>query len=73
MTKKHFRQHWETYFLSLEDAELYAISAWVHNMKSKNQWNTFVGKVWDAYMAEYDKQARQTAEETQPQEGQAVH
>jgi hypothetical protein len=61
------------YFLNFNDAELYAISVWVANVKTKNQWNGFVGKVWDAYMAEYDKQTEQSAEETQPQERQSVH
>ena len=73
MTKKQFREHCEQYFLNFNDAELYAISVWVANAKSKNQWHGFVGKVWDAYMAEYDKQASQSAEESQPQKGQSVH
>ena len=60
MTKKHFRQHWEQYFLHFNDAELYAISALVHNMKSKNQWHGFVGKVWDAYTAQNDKETDQS-------------
>ena len=61
------------YFFNFNDAELYAISAWVANVETKNEWNGFEGKVWDAYMAEYDKQAEQSPEETQPQEYQSVH
>jgi len=73
MTPEDFRKNWEKYFLHFNDAELYAISAWVHNMKSKTQWHGFVGKVWDAYLAEHDKETEQTAEETQLPEGQSVH
>ena len=73
MTKKHFRQHWEKYFLSFNDAELYAISAWVQNVQAKNQWHGFVGKVWDAYMAQQDKDSEQTAEVSQSYEGKSVH
>ena len=72
-SKKHFRQHWEQYFLHFNDAELYAISARVHNVQAKNQWHGFVGKVWDAYTAQNDKETEQTVEQTQPQEGQSVH
>ena len=72
-SKKHFRQHWEQYFLHFNDAELYAISAWVQNVQAKNQWHGFVGKVWDAYTAQNDKETDQTVEQTQPQEGQSVH
>ncbi len=72
-SKKHFRQHWEQYFLHFNDAEHYAISAWVQNVQAKNQWHGFVGKVWDAYTAQNDKESDQTVEQTQPQEGQSVH
>ena len=72
-SKKHFRQHCEQYFLHFNDAELYAISAWVQNVQAKNQWHGFVGKVWDAYTAQNDKETDQTVEQTQPQEGQSVH
>ena len=73
MTKKQFREQWQPYFISFNDAELYAISVSVHQMKSKNHWNQRVGKVWDAYMAQYDKQDEELVEETQPQDGQSVH
>ena len=73
MTKVHFRKHWQPYFASFNDAELYAISVWIHQMKSKSHWNQWVGRVWDAYMAQYDKQDEELVEETQPQDGQPVH
>ena len=73
MTKKQFREQWEPVFINFNDAELYAISIWVHQMKSKNHWNQRVGKVWDAYMAQQDKEPEQIAEQTQPHEGQPVH
>ena len=73
MTKKQFREQWQPYFISFNDAELYAISVSVHQMNSKNHWNQWVGRVWDAYMAQYDKQDEELVEETQPQDGQSVH
>lgn len=73
MKPEEFRKHWEKYFINFNDAELYAISAWVQNVQAKNQWHGFVGKVWDAYLAEHDKETEQTAEETQLPEGQSVH
>ena len=73
MTKKNFRANWEQVFVGYNDAELYAISVWVHTMQEKNQWNGFVGKVWDAYMAQQDKETEKTVEQTQPHEGQSVH
>jgi phosphatidylinositol kinase/protein kinase (PI-3 family) len=73
MTKKQFREQWQPYFISFNDAELYAISVSVYQMKPKNHWNQRVGKVWDAYMAQYDKQEEELVEETQPQDGQSVH
>ena len=72
MTRKHFRDHWQPYFASFNDAELYAISIWVAQMRGKNHWNQYVGKVWDAYTAQYDKQTEQLAEATQ-EDGQSVH
>lgn len=73
MTKKNFRENWEQVFINYTDAELYAISLWIHQMKEKNHWNQWVGRVWDAYMAQYDKQEEELVEETQPQDGQSVH
>ena len=72
MTKKQFKEHWQPYFASFNDAELYAISVWIHQCKAKNHWNQYVGKVWDAYSAQFDKQTEDVAEET-PQDGQSVH
>ena len=72
MTKKQFREQWQPYFISFNDAELYAISVWVHQCKAKNHWNQYVGKVWDAYSAQFDKQTEDVVEET-PQDGQSVH
>ena len=72
MTKKQFKEHWQPYFASFNDAELYAISVWVHQMKTKNHWNQYVGRAWDAYMANYTKQEEQLPEELPP-EGQSVH
>ena len=63
----------KAFFINFNDAELYAISIWVAQMRGKNHWNQYVGKVWDAYMAQYDKQDEQLVEETQPQDGQSVH
>ena len=73
MTKKQFREQWEPVFINFNDAELYAMSVWVHQMKSKNHWNQWVGRVWDAYTAQQAKQDEQPAEIPQPQEGQLVH
>ena len=73
MTKKQFREQWEPVFINYNDAELYALSVWIHQMKTKNQWNQWVGQVTDAYMAHYAKQEEQLAEETQPADGQPVH
>jgi hypothetical protein len=61
----------KAFFINFNDAELYAISVWVHQMKTKNHWHQWVGKVWDAYIAQ--NQDEQRAEETEPQEGQSVH
>jgi hypothetical protein len=72
MKKKDFRKNWESVFASYNDAELYAISSWVQYMQAKNHWNQYVGKVWDAYTAQYDKQTEQLAEATQ-EDGQSVH
>ena len=72
MTKKQFRENWEPVFINYNDAELYAISVWVHQMKAKNHWNQWVGRAWDAYMANYTKQEEQLPEELPP-EGQSVH
>ena len=73
MTKKQFREQWEQVFINYTDAELYALSVWIHQMKAKNHWNQWVGQVTDAYMAHYSKQEDQLAEETQPADGQSVH
>jgi len=73
MTKKHFREHWEPAFISYSDSELYAIHIWIDQMKTSNQWHGYVGRVWDEYLAQHDKQAEQLAEDTQPQDGQSVH
>ena len=73
MTKKQFREQWEPVFINFNDAELYAMSVWVHQMNSKNHWNQWVGRVWDAHMAQQAKQDEQPVEITQPQEGQLVH
>ena len=73
MTKKQFREQWEQVFINYNDAELYALSVWIHQMKAKNLWNQWVGRIWDAYMAQYDKQDEELVKETQPQDGQSVH
>jgi hypothetical protein len=73
MTKKQFREQWEQVFINYTDAELYALSVWIHQMKAKNHWNQWVGQVTDAYMAHYTKHEEQLAEETQPADGQPVH
>jgi hypothetical protein len=73
MTKKEFREQWEPVFINYNAAELYAMHVWIHTMKSREQWNQYVGKVWDAYMASQDKLDQQVAEENQPQEGQSAH
>ena len=73
MKKKQFREHWEPVFTNYTDAELYALSVWIHQMKTKNHWNQWVGQVTDAYMAHYSKQEEQLAEEAQPQDGQSIH
>ena len=38
MTKKNFRANWEQVFVGYNDAELYALSVWIHQMKAKNHW-----------------------------------
>ena len=73
MTKTQFRKHWEAVFTSFNDAELYAIHVWVLQMKASNGWYQWVGKAWDAYLAQHDKEVEQIAEETQPADGQSVH
>ena len=73
MKKKIFRENWEPVFINYTDAELYALSVWIHQMKAKNRWNQWVGQVTDAYMAHYTKQEEQLPEEAQPQDGQSIH
>ena len=73
MTKKQFREQWEPVFINYNDAELYALSVWIHQMKARGQWHGYVGKVWDAYMAHYTKQEEQLPEEAQPQDSQSIH
>ena len=72
MTKKNFREQWEQVFINYTDSELYAISVWIHQMKARGQWHGYVGRAWDAYMANYTKQEEQLPEELPP-EGQSVH
>jgi len=72
MTKKNFRENWEPVFINYNDAELYAISVWIHQMKARGQWHGYVGRVWDYYLSQQTKQDEQLAEELQP-EGQSVH
>ena len=73
MNKKDYRANWEQVFINYNDAELYAISVWIHQMKAKNKWNEWVGKVWDYYLSQQAKQEEEQAEQHQPQEGQSVH
>ena len=60
MTKKHFRQIWESHFSSFADQELFAICVWVQTMKNKGEWFGYVGNV-------ADEQIRSQAAEEDPQ------